>query len=122
MADKTQKYGEVGKITCDKDILYSIVNLAAKEIKGVASLSNANFPWIKRIFKKSSDYEGVSIKFNMNGSLTVDVYINAYVGESVPDLAYRVQENIKNNLSSMVDIKTTKVNIHVMDVVAKIED
>ena len=58
----------------------------------------------------------------MNGSLTVDVYINAYVGESVPDLAYRVQENIKNNLSSMVDIKTTKVNIHVMDVVAKIED
>ena len=121
MTEKTQKYGETGKITCDKEILYSIVNLAAKEIKGVASLSKANLPWYKRIFKKSL-YEGVSIKFNVNGSLKVDVYVNAYVGESVPDLAFRVQENIKNNLSSMVDMKTTKVNVHVIDVVAKIED
>lgn len=121
MAEKTQKYGETGKITCDKEILYSIVNLAAKEIKGVASLSKRNLAWYKRIFRKSL-YEGVSIRFNANGSLKVDVYINTYVGENVPDLAFRVQENIKNNLSSMVEIKTTKINVHIIDVVGKIED
>lgn len=121
MAEKTQKYSENGKITCDKEILYSIVNLAAKEIKGVASLSKTNIPWYVRLFKKSL-YDGVSISFNANGTLKVDVYINAYVGESVPDLAYRVQENIKNNLSSMVEMKTTRVNVHIIDVVAKIED
>ena len=121
MAEKTEKYDGTGKITCDKEILYSIVNLAAKEIKGVASLSKANLPWIKRLFKKSL-YDGVNIRFNPNGSLKVDVYINTYIGESVPDLCFRVQENIKNNLSSMVDMKTTKVNVHVIDVVAKIED
>lgn len=121
MAEKTQKYGETGKITCDQEILYSIVNLAAKEIKGVASLSKVNLPWYKRLFKKNL-YEGVNIRFNANGSLKVDVYINTYVGENVPDLAYRVQENIKNNLSSMVEMKTTKVNVHIIDVVGKIED
>ena len=121
MADKVQKYSEPGKITCDKDILYSIVNLATKEIKGVASLTNSSFPWYKKMFKKN-DYEGVLIKFNVNGSLKVDVFINAYIGESIPDLAYRIQENIKNNLSSMVDIKATKINVHVMDVVCKVED
>ena len=121
MAEKTQKYNETGKITCDKEILYSIVNLAAKEIKGVANLSKANIPWYKRLFKKSL-YEGVNIRFNANGTLKIDVFIDAYIGESVPDLAFKVQENIKNNLSSMVDMKTTKVNVHIIDVVAKIED
>ena len=121
MAETSQKYGETGKITCDKDILFSIVNLAAKEIKGVASLSNSNMPWFKKIFK-NSDYEGVSIHFNKNGTLTIDVYVNAYVGESVPDLAYRIQENIKNNLSSMVEMKATKINVHVIDVVCRVED
>ncbi len=121
MAETTQKYGEPGKITVDKDILFSIVNLATKEIKGVAGLSRANLAWYKKLFKKH-DYEGVSIKFNANGSLQVDVYINAYVGESVPDLAFRVQENIKNNLSSMVEIKATKINVHVIDVVCEVED
>lgn len=120
MAD-TSKYNETGKITCEKDILFSIVSLATKEIKGVASLSNAGMPWYKKLFKKS-DYEGVSIRFNVNGSLIIDVYVNTYVGESVPDLAYRIQENIKNNLSSMVEMKTTKVNVHIMDAVGKIED
>lgn len=121
MANTSHKYGEAGKITCEKDILFSIVNLATKEIKGVASLSNAGMPWYKKIGRKS-DYEGVSINFNINGTLKIDVYVNAYVGESVPDLAYRIQENIKNNLSSMVEMKATKVNVHVMDVVCKVEE
>ncbi len=121
MASTSSKYNETGKITCDKDILFSIVNLATKEIKGVASLSNSNLPWYKKIFRKS-DYEGVSIRFNTNGTLRVDVYVNAYVGESVPDLAYRIQENIKNNLSGMVEIKATKINVHIVDVVCKTEE
>ena len=121
MANQEQKITGTGKITCDKDILYSIINLATKEIKGVASLSNSCVPWYKRLFRKS-DYEGVIIKFNINGTLKIDVYVNAYVGESVPDLAYRIQENIKNNLSSMVDMKATHINVHVMGVVCKVEE
>ena len=93
MAEKTQ-YNEDGKITCDKNILYSIVSLATKEIKGVARLSNSSLPWYKKMFAKG-DYEGVKIAFEQNGTLHVDVYVDVYIGESVPDLAYRIQENIK---------------------------
>ncbi len=120
MANTTQKFSEKGKITCDKNILLSIVNLATKEIKGVASLSSANLPWHKKIFRNTK-YEGVAIRFNMNGSLKVDVYVNIYVGESAPDIAFRIQENIRNSLISMVDIKTTKINVNIMDVVCEKE-
>ncbi len=121
MANSMQKYNEKGKLTCDKNILLSIVNLATKEIKGVASLSNSNLPWYKKIVRNYC-YDGVSIKFSLNGALRVDVYVNVYMGESTPDIAFRIQENIKNSLMSMVDIKATKINIHVMDVICDKEE
>ena len=115
MAD-TKLYSEDGKITCDKSILYSIVSLATKEIKGVARLTKANLPWHKKLTAKQ-DYEGVSIHFDANGALKVDVYVDVYIGESAPDLAYRIQENIKNNLSGMVEMKASNISVHIMNVV-----
>ena len=103
-----------GKVEIDRDILLSIINLAAKEINGVASLTNAQLPFFRRWSKTKS--EGVNIKFDMNGVLNVDVYIVVHIGYSVPDIAYRVQENIKNSLNSMVGIKPGKINVHVCGV------
>lgn len=113
MATKNQDTNN-GKITLDRKILVSIINLAAKEINGVESVTNSARPWHKRLFKRYDD--GVEIKFEKNGALTVDVYINIYVGFSVPDIAYRVQENIRNSLATMVALKPLKINIHVINV------
>ncbi|MBP3431745.1 MAG: Asp23/Gls24 family envelope stress response protein [Clostridia bacterium] len=112
MAVKNQEGS--GKITLDRKILVSIINLAAKEINGVESVTNTERPWIKKLFKRYDD--GVEIKFEKNGALTIDVYINIYVGFSVPDIAYRVQENIRNSLATMVALKPLKINIHVINV------
>ena len=113
MAVKNQDTNN-GKITLDRKILVSIINLAAKEINGVESVTNSARPWYKRMFNRYDD--GVEIKFEQNGALTIDVYINIYVGYSVPDIAYRVQENIRNSLSTMVALKPLKINIHVINV------
>ena len=86
MATKTQDTNN-GKITLDRKILVSIINLAAKEINGVESVTNSNRPWYKKLFNRYDD--GVEIKFEKNGTLTVDVYVNIYVGYSVPDIAYK---------------------------------
>ena len=114
--DEKENVVEKGKISLDKNILLSIVNLATKEIKGVAGLSNKNMNWFQRIFSKNN-YEGVRIRFDKNGSIKVDVFVNVYVNESAPDIAYKIQENIKNNLASMIEIKTSKINVHIDKVV-----
>lgn len=114
MAVKNEDKASKGKITLDRNILVSIINLAAKEINGVESVSNKHRPWIKRLFNKYDD--GVEIKFEKNGALTIDVYVNIYVGFSVPDLAFRIQENIRNSLATMVALKPLKINVHIMDV------
>jgi uncharacterized alkaline shock family protein YloU len=103
-----------GKVDIDREILLSIINLATKEINGVDSLTNQELPLLRKMSKSKS--EGVTIKFDVNGMLNVDVYIIVHVGYSVPDIAYRVQENIKNSLGSMVGIKPKKINVHVCGV------
>ncbi len=113
MATKNQEKNN-GKITLDRKILVSIINLAAKEISGVESVTNSARPWYKKLFNRYDD--GVEIKFEKNGALTVDVFINVFIGFSVPDIAYRVQENIRNSLATMVALKPLKINVHVINV------
>ncbi len=110
-----------GKITCDRNILLSIISLATKEISGVASLEDSFWMKMKRLFNKS-DSTGVRIKMSQTGQLNVDVYIKIFNGINVPDIAYRVQENIKNNIVSMVDMRVGKINVHIVGVDFKTEE
>ena len=104
-----------GKITCDRKILLSIISLAAKEISGVSELVDTPITKLKRIVNKN-DSKGVKLKMLPNGKLIIDVYLKVFNGTNVPDISFRVQENIKNNISSMVEMKTGKINIHVVGV------
>ena len=113
--NKSQVTRYKGKITCNRGILLSIINLATKEICGVSALATS-FKSKLRSFFSSNKNPGVKIRFSTNGALTVDVYIRIYYGHSVPDIAYKIQENIKNGIAAMVDMKTAKVNVHVLGV------
>ena len=103
-----------GKVSCNRDILLSIVNLAAKEIAGVSSLRENFSSGIKKFF--SNNYtDGVKIT-NIDDGVVVDIYLNVWFGYSVNDVAYRVQENVKNGISSMMEIKVNSINVHVLGV------
>ena len=104
-----------GKITCDRNILLSIISLATKEISGVSSLQDSFAMKFKKIFTRA-DSTGVKLKVSSNGQLIIDVYVRIYSGNNVPDVAFKVQENIKNNIVSMVEMRVGKINVHVVGV------
>ncbi len=108
-----QKYK--GKITCNRSILLSIIDLATREICGVSGLASSFKSKVSSMFSKNKN-PSVRVRFNANGSLSVDVYVRLFYGYSVPDIAYKIQENIKNGISAMIDMRATRVNVHVMGV------
>lgn len=116
MAKSNSTLPSKGKVDIDRDILLSIINLATKEISGVHSLTNSYIPWYKRLFVKNKS-EGVRIKIDNLNSVSVDIYIIVDNGYSVPDIAFRVQENVKNSLNAMVGLKAGKINVHVLGVI-----
>lgn len=103
-----------GNVTYGSDIVLSVINLATKEIAGVSSIVTKFGSALKRWFSNNY-YDGVKITYVKN-AMTVDVYINVCFGYNVTEVAFRVQENIKNSLSGMIDIKINKINVHVLGV------
>jgi len=103
-----------GNVTYGSDIVLSVINLATKEIAGVSSIVTKFGSALKRWFSNNY-YDGVKITYNKD-AMNVDVYINVCFGYNVTEVAYRVQENIKNSLSGMIDIKINKINVHVLGV------
>lgn len=103
-----------GKVTTNKNILLSIINLATKEIDGVSKLTQTFGSSIKSLFSTNS-YEGVKIKTSNQG-IIIHVYLNVYYKVKVADVVFKVQQNIKNGLLSMIDLKINSINVHVMGV------
>lgn len=104
-----------GNVTYSSDIVLSVINLATKEIAGVSSIVTKFGSILKRWFSNNY-YDGVKITYNKDDAMCVDVYINVCFGYNVTEVAYRVQENIKNSLSGMIDVKINKINVHVLGV------
>ena len=109
-----------GKVSCNRNILLSIVNLAAKEIAGVSSLCENFGGGLKKLF--SNNYtNGVKITYADDG-IIVDIFLNIWFGYSVNDVSYRVQENVKNGISAMMEVKVNSINGHVLGVDFKPEN
>lgn len=97
----------------NKNMMLSIVTLATKEIAGVIDVAQQPFQNVKKVFSQNVG-DGVSIKFTQLG-LIVDVYIVVEIGYSANDIVYRVQQNIKNSIATMIELPIKAINVHIVD-------
>jgi len=105
--------GQKGKITYNAGIVSGIVSLAVSEVDGVALLYKNKKNLIRRGNTKK---EGVKINFEKDG-IYVDVSIKVYYGHNVPDIAFKIQQNIKHNVESMSEFKIANVDVHVLGII-----
>lgn len=104
IVEKSRFSNESGIISYARSIVDNIASIAAKEVKGVASLygSGAN--------------SGVKIEFDRSGALIVDISVNIHYGYSAADVAGKIQENVKNSVETMTEYRIQSVNILVLGV------
>ena len=101
----------------NKNMVVSIVSLATKEIQGVVDVYQPTRLSIKRLFNRNVG-KGVKIKYTNLGVL-IDIYVVVETDVEVNDIVYRIQQNIKNNLTTLLPIKIKAINVHIMDAVKK---
>ena len=99
----TSNEKEKGTVVYNVGILRNIVALAVAEVEGTVP-SEQN--------KKS----GVSLYIEKDG-VYVDVSVAVQYGYNVPELAYRIQQTIKQSVENMTHYKVAEVDVHVLDVV-----
>ena len=91
-----------GKVVYNSGIVYNIVALAIGEVEGAIPLQG----------KKN----GISLYLEKDG-IYVDVSVVVKYGYNVPELAYRVQQSVKQNVENMTRYKVASVDVHICDVI-----
>ena len=112
-----QKNNGLNNTHINKNMMLSIVTLATKEIAGVVDVASTPLLSVKKAFSQNVG-DGVSIKFTQLG-LIIDVYVVAEIGYSANDIVYRVQQNIKNSISTMIELPIKAINVHIVDAVKR---
>lgn len=96
------KDAQNGKIVYNTGIVHNIVVLAIKEVEGAMPLQG----------KKN----GISLYLERDG-IYADVSVVVKYGYNVPELAYRIQQSIKQSVENMTRYKVAEVDVHVCDVI-----
>ena len=107
---------ETGNIKISVDVVSTIAGIATNEIEGVAGMYGTFAGGIAEMLgAKKSPSKGV--KVDMNGAnVIIDLYIVVEYGVRIPELAWEIQENVKNNVETMTGLDVQKVNIHIESV------
>lgn len=91
-----------GKVVYNAGILNGIVALAVEEVEGTVLISG------KR--------RGISLFIEKDG-IYADVSVIVKYEYNVPELAYRIQQSVKQNVENMTRYRVAKVDVHIQDVV-----
>ena len=97
----------------NKNMVVSIVSLATKEIQGVIDVYQPTKLSIKRLFNRNVG-KGVRIKYTKLGIL-IDIYIIVDTECEVNDVVFKIQQKVKNSITSLLPIKIKAINVHIMD-------
>jgi uncharacterized alkaline shock family protein YloU len=106
---------ETGLVKISEDVVSVIAGIAATEVEGVAGMSGGIVGGISEMFGKKSLQKGVKVEVGEREA-AVDLYLVIEYGVRIPDVAQKVQENVKQAIESMTGLEVIEVNVHVQGV------
>ncbi|AIS52376.1 hypothetical protein TKV_c12050 [Thermoanaerobacter kivui] len=106
---------ELGTIKISEEVVSVIAGLAATEVPGVAGMSGGVVNGISEMLGRKNLGKGVKVEVGEKEAV-VDLYLIVDYGVRIPEVAWNVQENVKNSIESMTGLKVVEVNIHVQGV------
>ena len=102
-----------GQVKISNDVIATIAGLAALEVEGVETITT----FTDKLLKNNN---GVKIQIE-DEDVNLDIMVLIDYGISIPDIALKIQENVKNTVETMTGLKVSQVNIHIQGISFKKE-
>ena len=113
LREEVTNEAEGGKINISNEVIASIAGIAATEIEGVAGMAGSVASGIAEKFgAKKNPQKGVKVTVSPEGAV-IDLLIVVAFGVRIPELAWEIQENVKNSVESMTGTEVLRVNVFV---------
>ncbi len=115
------KVEENGNVNIADEVVSIIASLAATEVKGVAGMGSSIPGGFAELLGKKSLSKGVKITMTEK-EVGLDLSVIVEYGCKIPDVAWELQEKVKNEVEAMTGLSVISVNVSVDGInVPKIE-
>lgn len=88
----------------------TIAKISILEIEGVVGINSSFFG------RNKEATQGIKVKLG-DTDVSIDVSVNIKYGYLIPDLANKIQENVKESIESMVGLEVLEVNVYFSNIV-----
>lgn len=106
---------DLGIIRIHKNVIASIASLAAVEIAGVKKVGgNFTSGLMELIGQKSPS--AIKVDINKNEEVKIEIPVIIKYGFNIPDIANKVQENVRTALEKMTNLSIKDININVQGI------
>ena len=106
---------EGGSVRIADDVVAIIAGLAATEVPGVAGMSGGIAGGIAEMLGRKNLSKGVKVEVGETEA-AVDIHVIVTYNVRIPDVAVKIQENVKKAIETMTGLKVVEVNVHVQGV------
>jgi len=112
---RDESRNELGAVRIHKNVVSSISSIAALEIEGVKRVgANLKSSLLELIGQKS--FLAIKVDISKNEEVRVDIPLVIKYGYNIPDIAARVQENVRQALEKMSNLSVKDINVNVQGI------
>jgi uncharacterized alkaline shock family protein YloU len=110
---------ENSQIKIANDVIATIAGLEVSKISGVAGMASGFAGGITEVFSgKKNLSKGIKVETGEKDT-KIDVSIIVEYGTRIPDVAFEIQNKVKNAVESMTGLKVSSVNVSVQGISAE---
>jgi len=112
MHHKEYSRTDLGTIRIHNNVIASIASVAAAEIEGVKRIGGGFKSGIMELVGQKA-LSAVKVEVDSNSEVKLDIPVVIKYGFNIPDVANRVQENVRQALEKMTTLSVKDINISV---------
>lgn len=103
---------ELGTIKIHRNSIASIATIAAGETGGVKCIGKKFKSWFFELMGRKN-YSAIRVDFDKNGEISLEIPLVVKYNFNVPEVAIKVQENVRNNLEKMTNLIVKDISINI---------
>ncbi|MEY8662037.1 Asp23/Gls24 family envelope stress response protein [Ligilactobacillus faecis] len=112
----TSQEPSLGEVRLAPEVIEVIIGIAASQVDGVYSMRGSIANSFSELLGRQIRGKGVKVNKDDN-ELKVDVYVFLNYGVSVPNVAAKIQEKVRQQVLFMTGIEISGVDVHVQGVI-----
>jgi len=112
MLDRSDSQTELGAVKIHRNSIASIAAIAAADIPGVQCVGKNFKSSIMDLLGKKY-YGAIRVDFDKNGDISLEIPLVVKYTFNIPDVAVKVQENVRNSLERMTNLSVKDISINV---------